>query len=71
MHPTRQILADLAALEKPNAILILMEAWMPPITDFIVFLRNLRKASARTTIIRICLIGRPVQGNRLHPGRAR
>ena len=63
----RQILADLAALEKPNAILILMEAWMPPITDFIVFLRNLRKASARTTIIRIGLIGRPVQGTVFTP----
>ena len=44
-----------------------MEAWMPPITDFTVFLRNLRKASARTTIIRIGLIGRPVQGTVFTP----
>jgi hypothetical protein len=55
----RQILADLAASERKNAILILMEAWMPPITDFLVFLRDLRQVSARTTVIRIGLIGRP------------
>ena len=58
----RDIITNLAASESSQAILILMEAWMPPITDFIAFLRDLRQASARTTLIRIGLLGRPGQG---------
>jgi hypothetical protein len=59
----QDILADFAASDGVDGqtILILMEAWMPPITDFIAFLDKLRQALARDTIIRIGLIGRPVQ----------
>ncbi len=65
----QDIIRDLAASDgaKGQAILILMEAWMPPITDFIVFLGNLRRASARATVIRIGLIGRPAGGTIFTP----
>jgi hypothetical protein len=56
----RKVLVDLAASGTDSrAILILMEAWMPPITDFMVFLQDLRKALPRTASIRIRLVGRP------------
>ncbi len=42
-----------------DGILVLMEAWMPPITDFTTFLRELREAVSPTTIIRIGLLGKP------------
>ncbi len=42
-------------------ILILMEAWMPPITDLTVFLHDLRKALPKSLPIRIGLIGKPAQ----------
>ena len=65
----QDILKGLAASEgiKGHAILILMEAWMPPITDFISFLHNLRQVSPRTTLIRIGLIGRPAGGTIFTP----
>ena len=63
----RNIITRLAAAENSQAILILMEAWMPPITDFIAFLRDLRQASARTTLIRIGLLGRPARGTLFTP----
>jgi hypothetical protein len=56
----RKVLAALAASDTDNqGILILMEAWMPPITDFMVFLQDLRKVLPRTASIRIRLVGRP------------
>jgi hypothetical protein len=65
----QDILIGLAAPDgvKGQAILILMEAWMPPITDFMAFLTNLRQASARATVIRIGLIGRPAEGTIFTP----
>ncbi len=65
----QEILKGLAAPNgvKGQAILILMEAWMPPITDFMAFLANLRQASARATVIRIGLIGRPAEGTIFTP----
>jgi hypothetical protein len=56
----RKILDDLAASNTNNqAILILMEAWMPPITDFMVFLKDLRKALPQTASIQVGLLGKP------------
>ncbi len=54
----RLLIKDLAA-RKTKQILILAEAWMPPITDFVVFIQDLRSVLPQTTVIRIGLIGRP------------
>jgi hypothetical protein len=55
----RKILADLAAhAPGGSGVLILVEAWMPPITDFVVFLKDLRKALPQTAPIRVGLLGR-------------
>ncbi len=57
----QQIVAELSETDLSNTggILILMEAWMPPITDFTAFLGGLREAVAPRTIIRIGLLGKP------------
>jgi hypothetical protein len=56
----RLLLEKLAVPETEHlAILILAEAWMPPIIDFIVFIKDLRRALPPSTPIRIGLIGRP------------
>jgi hypothetical protein len=55
----RQILAELAAKKSENAVLIVAEAWMPPITDLLVFVQDLRRALPEKTSIRIGLLGKP------------
>jgi Protein of unknown function (DUF2868) len=40
-------------------VLVLTEAWLPPITDFMIFLHDLRRVLPQSTSIRIGLIGRP------------
>ncbi|MDR3630978.1 MAG: DUF2868 domain-containing protein [Desulfocapsaceae bacterium] len=57
----RQILADLAASTEQRDVLILAEAWMPPIADLLVFVQDLRLALRGKTFIRIGLLGRPDQ----------
>jgi len=56
----RLLLENLAASQNRKVpILVLAEAWMPPITDFIVFVHDLRKVLPLTAPIRIGLIGKP------------
>jgi hypothetical protein len=43
----------------PTHILILQEAWQPPIREGLHFIRDLRKALGKTSIIKVALIGRP------------
>lgn len=40
-------------------LMLLLEGWMPPISDFFVFLGKLRQAVGDQTLIRITLTGRP------------
>ncbi len=54
----RGLLEDLAAENASIPLLILAEAWMPPITDFIVFLQDLRKVLPPRLPICIGLLGR-------------
>jgi len=55
----RRIVAGLAAAETKNAVMILAEAWMPPIAALLVFVQELRRALPEKTAIRIGLLGRP------------
>ncbi len=57
----QQILTDMKESDwsKTSGILILMEAWMPPITDFTFYLKQLRVVIPEKTIIRIGLLGKP------------
>ncbi len=48
-------------------LLILMEAWMPPITDFMVFLHDLRRVLSPSAPIRIGLVGRPAEATVFTP----
>ena len=45
--------------EKIDSLLILQEAWQPPIEDFFYFLRQLRVLLGREVLISILLIGKP------------
>ncbi len=42
-----------------EGLLIVMEAWMPPLVDFLSYLRSLRQVLPENTIINITLIGKP------------
>lgn len=42
-----------------NALIILQEAWQPPIEEFFVFLRQLRETTGKKNLISIVLIGKP------------
>ncbi len=57
----QQLLKDMQAFDWSNTsgILILMEAWMPPITDFTSYLKEMRETMPPKTLIRICLLGKP------------
>ena len=55
----RRIVAGLAAAETKNAVMILAEAWMPPIAALLIFVQELRRALPEKTAIRIGLLGRP------------
>jgi hypothetical protein len=57
-------LQDLTALAEsksvqPDSLLILQEAWQPPIEDFFYFLRQLRILLGKEVLISILLIGKP------------
>lgn len=57
----QKILADLAAQDwqESGGIVILMEAWMPPLIAFLSQLRQIRQAIGPDTPIAVELIGRP------------
>ncbi|MFO7557929.1 MAG: DUF2868 domain-containing protein [Desulfobacterales bacterium] len=44
--------------ERPN-LMVVQEAWQPPIKEIILFLKQLRKTIGEKTLIRIGLIGKP------------
>jgi hypothetical protein len=56
-----EILADLKDSSPPaeNDILLIQEAWQPPILEYINFIKELRKAIGPGPCIRIGLIGKP------------
>jgi hypothetical protein len=57
----RDLLEELAAENWGNGggIIILMEAWMPPLIDFLTFLRELRQRVGAKLPILLRLVGRP------------
>lgn len=42
-----------------EGLFIIMEAWMPPLIDFLSYLRELRQVVSENTIINVALIGKP------------
>ena len=56
-----EILANLKNSNRPQEtdILLIQEAWQPPIVEYIHFIKNLRQAIGAGPCIRIGLIGRP------------
>lgn len=65
----RQMLATLANRERiqESDILIIREAWQPPILEYIDFIRQVRKAVGDGPCIRIGLIGKPQPDTVLTP----
>ena len=64
----RQLLSKLTESDQPaDDIMIIMESWMPPLVDFLEFLKELRKSGADERIIRIKLIGSPSGANVITP----
>lgn len=55
----RQLLKELAAKAEIGGLMILMEAWMPPLMDFLSFAKELRMALPERTVIRVLLLGKP------------
>jgi hypothetical protein len=45
--------------KEDEGIFILLEAWMPPLVDFLTYLKDLRKLLPERTIIHLALVGRP------------
>jgi len=68
----REILEELSLLGQkhgsPN-VLILQEAWLPPIKETLNFIRDLRKTIGETAKIEVGLIGRPVPDTIFTPVR--
>jgi hypothetical protein len=67
----RQLLARLRGGELPpeTEILVIQEAWQPPIMEYIDFIRQLRGAVGDGPCIRIGLIGKPVSDTVFTPPR--
>ena len=62
------LLAELAKdVPESTAIGLLMEAWMPPITGFLGFIKKLRQATGITRPILLRLLGKPAGANPLTP----
>ncbi len=58
----KKMLADLAAAQLKNGhpkVLMLQEAWQPPIQETLSFIREIRETVEQKTIIAIALIGKP------------
>lgn len=53
--------------EGPAALMILKEAWQPPIREDMQFLKDLRKGLGKTFLIKVGLIGRPGPDSILTP----
>jgi hypothetical protein len=65
----RNLIEELSAEDwgKGGGIIILMEAWMPPLMDFLTFLRELRRRVGATLPILLRLVGKPSAGDVLTP----
>lgn len=59
----RQLLKNLTEKkwQDNQGIVIIVEAWMPPLTGFVTFLQELRKLLGDTVIIRVRMVGKPQQ----------
>ncbi|MBW1799109.1 MAG: DUF2868 domain-containing protein [Deltaproteobacteria bacterium] len=58
----QKVLDDISLIKAQNAspnLLILQEAWQPPIKENVRFIRELRKAAGNTAKLKVGLIGRP------------
>jgi hypothetical protein len=57
-----EILASLKKSSRPADIdiLLIQEAWQPPISEYIIFIKNLRQAIGQGPCIRLGLIGKPL-----------
>lgn len=57
----REMLGELAGREEKEQtdILVIQEAWQPPIMEYLDFLKELRRAVGKESAIRIGLIGKP------------
>jgi len=64
-----EILANLKNSSSPSEtdILLIQEAWQPPIVEYINFIKNLRRAVGHGPCIRIGLLGRPQQSTIFTP----
>ena len=64
----RELLSTLTGSDQPaDDIMIIMESWMPPLVDFLQFIKELRKLGAEERLIRIKLIGSPSDGEVITP----
>jgi len=54
----KQLLKDRNWSEQ-EGLFVLMEGWMPPLVDFLTYLKELRQALPENTIITLALIGKP------------
>ncbi len=57
-------------LPENHTILLLQEAWQPPIEEFFTFLKKLREQIGDKIMVTICLIGRPKRESIFTPVRA-
>ncbi|WP_457577352.1 DUF2868 domain-containing protein [Desulfomarina sp.] len=57
----REIIQELAEKNRDSqtGLFLIMEGWMVPLTDFLTWLRELRRSLRRETIITVGLVGRP------------
>jgi len=67
--PYEEVPVECSRDEQKRPVLILQEAWQPPINEFLHFLGRLRKQLGRTTSISIFLVGRPGQDTKPVPPR--
>ncbi|MFH1953096.1 MAG: DUF2868 domain-containing protein [Pseudomonadota bacterium] len=62
----KTVLHEISRMKREDAapnIVILQEAWQPPIREHLRFIRDLRRALGETSMIWVGLIGRPRRGN--------
>ena len=64
-----EILANLKECDRPTDtdILLIQEAWQPPIAEYVNFIKNLRQAIGQGPCIRLGLIGKPLPDNMFTP----
>ena len=53
--------------ENERAVLLVQEAWLPPIAETMALIREIRSTGGRAMRITVLLVGKPVRGKFLTP----